>query len=63
GPVHDAKQRIIDVFGAPIPRLFAAGELGSCFGHLYLGGGNISECIVTGQIAGSEAAALSTQSP
>ena len=26
GPVHDAKQRIIDVFGAPIPRLLLPGN-------------------------------------
>lgn len=58
GPVHDAKQRIIDVDDKPIPRLFAAGELGSSFGHLYLAGGNIAECFVTGRIAGREAAAL-----
>lgn len=58
GPVHDAKQRIIDVYGQPIPRLFAAGELGSSFGHLYMSGGNISECFVTGRIAGTEAAKL-----
>ncbi|MEM9357055.1 MAG: FAD-dependent oxidoreductase [Pseudomonadota bacterium] len=56
GPVHDARQRILDVYGDPIVGLYAAGELGSCFGHIYLGGGNISECIVTGRIAGSEAA-------
>jgi succinate dehydrogenase/fumarate reductase flavoprotein subunit len=56
GPVHDARQRIMDVFGEPIPRLYAAGELGSSFGHLYLSGGNISECFVTGRIAGREAA-------
>jgi len=58
GPVHDAKQRIIDVNDRPIPRLFAAGELGSSFGHLYLAGGNIAECFVTGRIAGREAAGL-----
>jgi succinate dehydrogenase/fumarate reductase flavoprotein subunit len=56
GPVHDARQRIIDVSNAPIPRLYAAGELGSSFGHLYLSGGNISECFVTGWIAGQGAA-------
>jgi len=56
GPVHDAHQRIIDVDGKPIPRLYAAGELGSSFGHLYLSGGNISECFVTGRIAGRNAA-------
>ncbi|HKA40580.1 MAG TPA: FAD-binding protein [Burkholderiales bacterium] len=58
GPVHDAQSRIIDVYGQPIPRLYAAGELGSSFGHLYLSGGNISECFVTGRIAGRNAAAL-----
>jgi succinate dehydrogenase/fumarate reductase flavoprotein subunit len=56
GPVHDEKQRIIDAFGEPIPRLYAAGELGSSFGHLYLSGGNIAECFVTGRIAGRNAA-------
>ena len=59
GPVHDAEQRIIDVFGKPIPRLYAAGELGSSFGHLYLSGGNIAECMVTGRVAGRNAAAAS----
>jgi succinate dehydrogenase/fumarate reductase flavoprotein subunit len=58
GPVHDAQSRIIDVYDQPIPRLYAAGELGSSFGHLYLSGGNIAECFVTGRIAGAGAAAL-----
>jgi succinate dehydrogenase/fumarate reductase flavoprotein subunit len=58
GPVHDARQRIIDADDQPIQRLYAAGELGSSFGHLYLAGGNIAECFVTGRIAGREAAAL-----
>ena len=57
GPVHDAQQRIIDVYDKPILRLYAAGELGSSFGHLYLSGGNIAECFVTGRIAGRNAAA------
>ena len=60
GPVHDGQQRIIDVFGDPIPRLFAAGELGSSFGHLYMSGGNIGECFVTGRIAGGGAATLAS---
>ena len=59
GPVHDAQSRILDVWGEPIPRLYAAGELGSAFGHLYLSGGNIAECFVTGRIAGRGAASLS----
>lgn len=56
GPVHDAEQRVLDPFGAPIPGLFAAGELGSVFGHLYLSGGNIAECFIGGAIAGIQAA-------
>jgi succinate dehydrogenase/fumarate reductase flavoprotein subunit len=43
---------------APITRLYAAGELGSSSGHLYLSDGNIAECFVTGRIAGREAALL-----
>jgi len=58
GPAHDAQQRIIDVSQQPIPRLYAAGELGSSFGHLYLAGGNISECFVTGRVAGREVSRL-----
>jgi succinate dehydrogenase/fumarate reductase flavoprotein subunit len=58
GPEHDSKQRIIDVEDEPIPRLFAAGEMGSAWGHLYMSGGNLAECLVTGQIAGKEAAEL-----
>jgi succinate dehydrogenase/fumarate reductase flavoprotein subunit len=58
GPVHDSKQRIMNVNGEAIPRLYAAGEMGSSFGHLYLAGGNIAECFVTGRIAGKEVAGL-----
>ena len=57
GPVHDGDRRIIDAFGNPIPNLYSAGELGSAFGHLYLSGGNIAECFVSGRIAGANAAA------
>ncbi|MGH7126577.1 MAG: FAD-dependent oxidoreductase [Stellaceae bacterium] len=61
GPRHDERQRIVDAFGAPIPRLYAAGELGSVFGHLYMSGGNLAECFIGGQIAGREAAGEPSQ--
>ena len=61
GPVHDADQRVLDPFGAPIPGLWAAGECGSAFGHLYLSGGNIAECFVGGEIAGQSAALTTLQ--
>jgi succinate dehydrogenase/fumarate reductase flavoprotein subunit len=57
GPVHDAEQRVLDAFGQPIPRLYAAGECGSLFGHLYMSGGNLAECFIGGRIAGCAAAA------
>ncbi|MBI2953899.1 MAG: FAD-binding protein [Chloroflexi bacterium] len=56
GPVHNAKQQVMDPFGQPIPRLYAVGELGSFFGHLYQLGGNIGECFTSGKIAGQNAA-------
>ncbi len=58
GPVHDAQSRIIGAYGEAIPRLYSAGELGSAFGHVYVSGGNIAECFVTGRIAGVNAAKL-----
>jgi succinate dehydrogenase/fumarate reductase flavoprotein subunit len=58
GPVHDERQRVLDAYGKPIPGLLEAGEMGSIWGHLYLSGGNLSECLITGRIAGREAAAM-----
>ncbi|MFK5979833.1 MAG: FAD-dependent oxidoreductase [Rhizobiaceae bacterium] len=56
GPVHDRQQQIINVDGEPISGLYAAGELGSAFGFLYMSGGNLAECFVGGEIAGANAA-------
>jgi len=58
GPTHDARQRVLSPFGSPIPRLYAAGELGGLWGFLYQAGGNVSECFVGGRIAGRDAASL-----
>jgi succinate dehydrogenase/fumarate reductase flavoprotein subunit len=49
---HDTRQRVLDTFGQPIPRLYVAGELGSIWGFLYLSGGNLSECLISGRVAG-----------
>ena len=56
GPRHDERQRVLDPFGETIPGLYVAGELGSIWGSLYLVGGNLAECFITGEIAGREAA-------
>ena len=60
GPRHDARQRVLTAFGEPIPHLYEAGELGSIWGHLYMSGGNLAECFITGRIAGREAAAATS---
>jgi succinate dehydrogenase/fumarate reductase flavoprotein subunit len=52
GLVHDALQRVLDPMGQPIPHLYAAGEISSIYGHLYLEAGNITEAFVGGRIAG-----------
>ncbi len=57
GPVHNERQQVLDPFGQAIPHLYAVGELGSFFGHLYELGGNLGECFVSGRVAGKNAAA------
>lgn len=63
GPRHDLQQRVLTPFGEVIPGLFKAGELGSLFGHIYLSGGNLAECLIGGRIAGYQAATTPTFSP
>lgn len=57
GPRRNTRAQMLDAFGKPIPRLYCAGELGSMWGIIYQGAGNIGECIVFGRIAGKNAAA------
>lgn len=51
GPRRNARAEILDVRHDPIPGLYGAGELGSMWGPLYPGAGNLSEALITGQIA------------
>jgi len=57
GPKHNIDCQVLDFNDRPIPRLYAAGELGSFFGFLYQGGSNYPEAWAFGQIAGKRAAA------
>jgi succinate dehydrogenase/fumarate reductase flavoprotein subunit len=57
GPVHNVRQQVIDALGDPIPHLYAVGELGSFFSHIYELAGNLGECLSSGRIAGTYAAA------
>ena len=58
GPRRDKESRVLDPDGHPIPRLYAAGELGSIWGYLYQGACNVGEALVFGRIAGRNAAGL-----
>jgi succinate dehydrogenase/fumarate reductase flavoprotein subunit len=60
GPRRNRHAQVIRPDDTPVPRLYAAGELGSVWGMLYQGGGNIAECIAFGRIAGANAAAEKT---
>jgi succinate dehydrogenase/fumarate reductase flavoprotein subunit len=57
GPRRDKEARVLDTDGKAIPRLYAAGELGSIWGYLYQGACNIGEALVFGRIAGKNASA------
>jgi predicted oxidoreductase len=56
GPRRDAQARVMRKDGTPVGRLYSAGELGSLWGHLYCGGGNVGEALAVGRIAGRNAA-------
>jgi succinate dehydrogenase/fumarate reductase flavoprotein subunit len=57
GPRRNEKGQILRPDGSPIPRLYSAGELGSIYGYLYQGTGNIGECLAFGRVSGRNAAA------
>jgi hypothetical protein len=53
----DERRQVYDWEGKPIPRLYTAGEISSVFKFTYQAGGNITECMVCGRVAGRNAAA------
>lgn len=51
------RAQVIDIFGKPIPKLFAAGEVcGGVHGSNRLGSNAIADCTVFGRVAGTNAA-------
>jgi len=58
GPRRNAQAQILDTTGTPIPRLYAAGEMGEVFSWLYQCCRNVSLCYTMGRIAATNAAAL-----
>ena len=52
----DKDAQVIDIWGNPIPRLYAAGEVtGGIHGSNRLGGNATPDCIVFGRVAGTNA--------
>ncbi len=58
GIASNGQRQVLNWKNEPIPRLFTAGEISSALKFVYQGGGNLTECIVMGRIAGKNAAAL-----
>jgi succinate dehydrogenase/fumarate reductase flavoprotein subunit len=56
GPMRNIKCQVLRPDKSPVSRLYACGELGSFFGMLYNGGGNIAECLSMGRLAGKNVA-------
>jgi len=63
GPMKNTDAQVLDVNDNPIPNLYIAGELGGITAYQYQGGTNIAECLVFGQIAGKNAAAVKEPLP
>ena len=52
----DATRHVLDWEGKQMPRFYTAGEISSVFKFTYQAGGNITECMVCGRVAGRNAA-------
>lgn len=63
GAKRNENAEVLSVEGTPIPHLYSAGEFGGICSLHYQGGGNIAECIIFGQIAGTNAAAAKEALP
>lgn len=63
GPRRNSNSEILDKDGNPIPHLYGAGECGGIAVFMYQGGGNMSECAISGKAAGTNAAAQKDDLP
>ncbi|MCC6473796.1 MAG: FAD-binding protein [Burkholderiales bacterium] len=61
GPKRNTRSQVMDPFGKPIPRLYAAGELGSIYYFQPSAGSTLGEALAFGRIAGRNAAAETRQ--
>ncbi|MDQ8729202.1 flavocytochrome c [Bradyrhizobium sp. LHD-71] len=57
GVTVDPRMQVLDVFGEPIPGLFAAGEMtGGFHGKAFMTGTSLGKCVICGRIAGRNVA-------
>lgn len=63
GGRRDGHCQVLNPDGKPIPHLYEAGELGSPFVNKYTTGGNIADCLISGKIAGENAAIIKQSIP
>ena len=63
GPDRNERYEVLDMVGEVIPNLYAAGEFGGIVSNYYQGDGNLSEVLVSGRIAGANAAAPKAELP
>ncbi len=57
GPRHDERAQVLRPDGQPVPGIYAAGAVSLAWGHLIEHGGGLTDAMVFGRIAGTEAAA------
>lgn len=58
GAKRNIESEVLGFDGRPIPRLYEAGELGSMFSDLYQNGSYLTEAMISGRAAGSNAVRL-----
>ena len=58
GPRRGTDGSVLKVDGTSIPRLYAAGEMGTIYSYNYNGGGNVSEAMSSGRLAARSIGAL-----
>lgn len=63
GAERNENCEVIGLDGSPIPHLYSAGEFGSITADIYQGGCNLAETVVSGRVAGSNAAAAKEPLP
>jgi len=54
GGKRNSQSQVLDFNGNPIPRLYEVGEMGSMISNIYQNGSFLTECMISGQIAGRE---------